>query len=62
MTALRKSRLSRGIKAEDLAKLLDISTDRYYYKERNPSKMYLFEARIIANFMQDSIENIFYKE
>lgn len=58
---LREIRTRRGISAQTMTDLLGLETEGAYYKKENGTiKFSLFEAKAIADYLDMTIESIFF--
>lgn len=62
MGKVKELRESKGIKQEEMAKITEMSTANYSKKENGVVKWALSEAKIIADFFDKSIEEIFFDD
>lgn len=60
MSSVKAFRESLGLKQEDLAKIIHVSTVNYSKKENGSVKFSLNEARLISNHFNKPIETIFF--
>lgn len=60
MSILKDLREEKGIKQEELAKLLRVSPASYSKKEAGQVKFSLYEAKEISNYFKLSIDEIFF--
>lgn len=60
MSRLRQIREERGIKQLELALLLHVTPPTYSKKENGSIRFSLEEAKTIADYLQVSIEDIFF--
>lgn len=61
MSKVKEFREARGLKQEDLATLLNISTGNYSKKETGNIKYSLPEAKILADYFNTTIESLFFE-
>jgi len=62
MSKLRELREEKGKTQEEMARILDISEPNYCKKESGQVKVSLLEAKMIADYFGQSIEEIFFAE
>ena len=62
MGKVKELRESKEIKQEEMAKITEMSTANYSKKENGVVKWALSEAKIIADFFDKSIEEIFFDD
>ena len=60
MSSIKAFRESMGLKQEEFAKIINVSTVNYSKKENGTVKFSLNEARRISEHFNKSIETIFY--
>lgn len=60
MSSIKAFRESLGLKQEDFAKIIDVSTVNYSKKENGVVKFSLNEARMISSHFKKPIESIFF--
>lgn len=60
MTAIKNFRESQNLKQEDFAKIINVSTVNYSKKENGIVKFSLREARLISQYFNKPIEDIFF--
>lgn len=58
---LKMTRISKGVSCESMAELLGLATKSAYSKKENGIVRFtLLEAKKIADYFQDTIENLFF--
>lgn len=60
--SVKEYRLKNKTKIKEICKLLEINRITFYQKEKGNLRFSLEEAKKIADFYNDSIENIFFKD
>lgn len=60
MSSIKTFRESMGLKQEDIAKIINVSTVNYSKKENGAVKFSLNEARQISEYFRMPIESIFF--
>lgn len=60
MSSIKTFRESMGLKQEDIAKIISVSTVNYSKKENGAVKFSLNEARQISEYFRMPIESIFF--
>lgn len=59
---LKAYRSLKGIKQEDIANLLGIGLNTYNFKENGKKSFSLNEAKIIADFFNTTIDELFFED
>ncbi|MHB9945153.1 transcriptional regulator [Clostridium botulinum] len=58
---LKAYRYLRGAKQEDIARLIGVSLNTYNFKENGKKSFTLNEAKIISDFFDTTIDELFFK-
>ena len=59
---LKRKREMKGYTIEDLARVIDKSAPTYFKKENGDVKFTVSEALKLADFLDEKVEDIFFKE
>lgn len=59
---LKAYRSLKGAKQEDMAKLINVGLNTYNFKENGKKPFTLIEAKIIADFFNTTIDELFFND